>query len=207
MSAAMTTARPTRTSLGVPRASARAGAVWFMPSVKAAWCCQHVCGFRYADDMLRLVSRAPVGLRFGVRPCRACWMFQAVLRSAPGGRPTAWPHTAPRRSGCLLAARAPRRSAIGCRARWATRIFGGVREVLHAVLADALGELEARLLLLRTRLFHEARWLQTLARADGLLPLRGARIHRRPSLYAIDDLARRFGSGNSLAPFSRMLRS
>jgi hypothetical protein len=35
---------------------------------------------------------------------------------------------------------------------WATRIFGGVREVLHAVLADALGELEARLLLLGTRL-------------------------------------------------------
>ena len=23
-----------------------------MPPVKAAWCCQHVCGFRYADDML-----------------------------------------------------------------------------------------------------------------------------------------------------------
>src|SRR5919198_4911872 len=24
-----------------------------MAPVKAAWCCQHVCGFRYADDMLR----------------------------------------------------------------------------------------------------------------------------------------------------------
>src|ERR671936_1360635 len=24
-----------------------------MPPVKQAWCCQHVCGFRYADDMLR----------------------------------------------------------------------------------------------------------------------------------------------------------
>src|ERR671920_309038 len=27
-----------------------------MPPVKAAWCCQHVCGFRYADDMRRLVA-------------------------------------------------------------------------------------------------------------------------------------------------------
>jgi hypothetical protein len=24
------------------------------PPVKEAWCCQHVCGFRYADDMRRL---------------------------------------------------------------------------------------------------------------------------------------------------------
>src|ERR671912_499039 len=27
-----------------------------MPPVKAARCCQHVCGFRYADDMRRLVA-------------------------------------------------------------------------------------------------------------------------------------------------------
>src|SRR5918994_1583748 len=27
-----------------------------MPPVKAAWCCQHVCGFRYADDMRRLLA-------------------------------------------------------------------------------------------------------------------------------------------------------
>src|SRR6266567_607256 len=27
-----------------------------MPPVKAAWCCQHVCGFRYADDMLPVGS-------------------------------------------------------------------------------------------------------------------------------------------------------
>src|SRR5687768_15151551 len=26
-----------------------------MPPVKAAWCCQHVCGFRYADDRPQLV--------------------------------------------------------------------------------------------------------------------------------------------------------
>src|ERR1700730_16821359 len=26
------------------------------PQVKTAWCCQHVCGFRYADDMLRHVA-------------------------------------------------------------------------------------------------------------------------------------------------------
>src|ERR1700737_4030894 len=26
------------------------------PQVKTAWCCQHVCVFRYADDMLRLVA-------------------------------------------------------------------------------------------------------------------------------------------------------
>ena len=42
--------------LGVLRVVVRAAAVWFMPSVKAAWCCQHVCGFRYADEMLRLVA-------------------------------------------------------------------------------------------------------------------------------------------------------
>src|SRR5215211_161456 len=27
-----------------------------MPPVKASRCCQHVCGFRYADDMRRLVA-------------------------------------------------------------------------------------------------------------------------------------------------------
>src|ERR671911_43725 len=34
----------------------RAGSLSVMPPVKAAWCCQHVCGFRYADDMRRLLA-------------------------------------------------------------------------------------------------------------------------------------------------------
>src|ERR671922_53839 len=39
-----------------------------MPPVKAAWCCQHVCGFRYADDMRRLVhNRPPVREIAGLR--------------------------------------------------------------------------------------------------------------------------------------------
>lgn len=41
-------------------------------------------------------SRAPVGPRRGVRLYRTCWMFQGSLRSAPGGRPTAWLHIVPR---------------------------------------------------------------------------------------------------------------
>src|ERR671934_678582 len=31
-----------------------------MPPVKQAWCCQRVCGFRYADDMRQLAPRASV---------------------------------------------------------------------------------------------------------------------------------------------------
>jgi hypothetical protein len=31
-------------------------ALWVMPAVKAARCCRHVSGFRYADDMPRLVA-------------------------------------------------------------------------------------------------------------------------------------------------------
>src|SRR4029453_18788831 len=48
------------------------------------------------------------------------------------------------------------------------RAIDGVRKVLHAVLADAVGELEGG------RLLHGVphfRWLQVLARADGLSPL------------------------------------
>ena len=40
----------------VRRAAVPAGSLRIMRSVKAARCCQHVCGFRYADDMRRLVA-------------------------------------------------------------------------------------------------------------------------------------------------------
>ena len=62
----------------------------------------------------------------------------------------------------------------------------GVGEVLHAVVAHALGEPEGGRLLLRAPLSAQrARWLQVLARVDGLLPHRGAhdrsRRRTRPS--------------------------
>src|SRR5690349_61751 len=63
----------------------------------------------------------------------------------------------------------------------------GVREVLHAVVAEATGELEGALLLLGAPLVaHEARWLQVLARPDGLLPRRAARVQLRAVDDAID---------------------
>jgi len=34
------------------QAAVRAGWLYVMPQVKARRCCQRVCGFRYADDML-----------------------------------------------------------------------------------------------------------------------------------------------------------
>src|SRR5207302_10850505 len=50
-----------------------------------------------------------------------------------------------------------------------------VRKVLHAVLADALGELDGRRLLGGAQLCAtRARWLQGLTRGAGLLPHRGA---------------------------------
>src|SRR5581483_401215 len=72
-------------------------------------------------------------------------------------------------------------------------VWNWVREILHAVLADALGELEGCLLLLGTALAaHEPRWFQVLTRADGLLERRGVCVHRRPVRYLIDgELARR----------------
>jgi two-component system, OmpR family, response regulator VanR len=51
MIAAATTARPAAMSLRVLRVVVRADAVRVMLAVKAAWRCQHVCGFRYAGDM------------------------------------------------------------------------------------------------------------------------------------------------------------
>src|SRR5258706_11138716 len=53
MIAAVTTTRPTAMGLRVLRVVVRADAVRVMLPVKAAWCCQHVCGFRDADDMRR----------------------------------------------------------------------------------------------------------------------------------------------------------
>jgi hypothetical protein len=48
-----TTSRPaTRIQrIRIRRVVVRAGSLRVTPPVKAAWCCQHVCGFRYADDM------------------------------------------------------------------------------------------------------------------------------------------------------------
>jgi hypothetical protein len=50
---AMTTSRPaTRIRrIWIRRAVGRAGWLWVTPPVKAAWCCRHVWGFRYAGDM------------------------------------------------------------------------------------------------------------------------------------------------------------
>ena len=60
----------------------------------------------------------------------------------------------------------------------------GVREVLHAVVADALGEPEARRLLLGGPLRGQrARWLQVLAGGGGLLPHRGG--HADPVLEVV----------------------
>jgi hypothetical protein len=38
----------------IRRGAVRARSLQLTPPVKAAWCCQHVCDFRYADDMRRL---------------------------------------------------------------------------------------------------------------------------------------------------------
>src|SRR5258707_15346674 len=46
------TTRPTAMDPRALRVVVRFDAARVMPPVKAAWCCQHVCGFRYADDML-----------------------------------------------------------------------------------------------------------------------------------------------------------
>ena len=56
MIAAVTTNRPTAVGLVVLWVIVLADAVRLMLPVKAAWCCRHVCGFRYADDMHRLVA-------------------------------------------------------------------------------------------------------------------------------------------------------
>jgi hypothetical protein len=55
--AAMTTSRPATRVLRIRirRVVRRAGRLWVTPPFKAAWCCQHVCGSRYADDMRQLV--------------------------------------------------------------------------------------------------------------------------------------------------------
>jgi hypothetical protein len=62
--AAKTTSRPATRILRIRirRVVVRAGSLWVMPPVKAAWCCQHVCGFRYADDMRQLVASEHAGV-------------------------------------------------------------------------------------------------------------------------------------------------
>ena len=49
-------AKPTRMVDRVRRAAVRAGCLSVMPPFQAARCCQHVCDFRYADDMRQLVA-------------------------------------------------------------------------------------------------------------------------------------------------------
>src|SRR3989440_1762809 len=58
MSAALTMTRAARMADRVPRAAARARSRSDMPQSSQPPCCQHVCWFRYADDMLRLRSVA-----------------------------------------------------------------------------------------------------------------------------------------------------
>src|SRR4029450_7688133 len=74
-------------------------------------------------------------------------------------------------------------------------IWGGVGEVLDAVVAHAPGEVEGHLLLLGTPLVaREPRWLEVLTCAVGLLERRAARVHRRSVRYPIDgQRARRVG--------------
>jgi hypothetical protein len=51
---AMMTSRPARVlRIRIRWGAVRAGSLRVIPPVKAAWCCQHVCGFRYARDMRR----------------------------------------------------------------------------------------------------------------------------------------------------------
>jgi hypothetical protein len=52
--AAKTTSRPAARILRIRRVDVRAGLLWGTLPFKAARRCQHVCGFRYADDMRRL---------------------------------------------------------------------------------------------------------------------------------------------------------
>src|SRR4029453_13647143 len=66
-------------------------------------------------------------------------------------------------------------------------VSGGIRKVLHAVLAYALGELEGSVLLLGAPLVaREPRRLQIPAGAECLLERRGARVHRRAVRHRID---------------------
>src|SRR3954447_22211552 len=53
---ATTTPAAWRRRIRVRQVVARAGLLRVTPPLKAAWCCQHVCDFRYADDMPRLVG-------------------------------------------------------------------------------------------------------------------------------------------------------
>src|SRR3954451_14918297 len=50
------TSTPAARRLRIRRVVARAGLLQVTPPLKAAWCCQHVCDFRYADDMRQLVA-------------------------------------------------------------------------------------------------------------------------------------------------------
>jgi hypothetical protein len=56
--AAMTTSRTATRSLRIRirRVLVRARLLETTPPFKAAWCCEHVCRFRYADDIRQLVA-------------------------------------------------------------------------------------------------------------------------------------------------------
>ena len=82
----------------------------------------------------------------------------------------------------------------------------GIREVLHAVVADALGELERSLLLRGAPLAaREPRRLEVLARAEGLVERRAVgstdEPFATPSMVKVPEAS---GSGNCWTPLSRM---
>src|SRR5207245_7835308 len=113
------------------------------------------------------------------------------LRPAPNSSASPAPHGACIRGeiAALLHRGVDRRNAIPCGGWVSIRvdegpIWGGVREVLHAVVADALGELEGILLLLGGPLVsREPRWLQVLAGAAGLRERRAVRVQPRAVCY------------------------
>src|SRR5215211_7680000 len=80
----MTTNRPATRALRVriPRVVVRAGAVYDTPPSNGAWCCQHVWGFRYADDMRRLVASEHARV---ARRGRALHGGRDPRRPTPGG--------------------------------------------------------------------------------------------------------------------------
>src|SRR4029453_10654068 len=53
---APTTTRAVRMADRIRRAAIRAGSLWDMPLVWTPWCYQHICGFRYTDDMSCLIA-------------------------------------------------------------------------------------------------------------------------------------------------------
>src|SRR4051812_14989715 len=120
-----------------------------------ASCCENVRDFRYADETSgRLRSW---GSHTHSRPELPAGLHRGVEEAHPFRGCGGWD---------------PGRVDDRC-------VGVGVREVLHAVVADALRELERRRLLLWGPLLtREPGWLHVLARGRGLLELFAVRVHR-----------------------------